>query len=112
VIFLKKFSFQIGLIGAVIGIMSNIIVIVSGDISGLLRKFAIAAIVFSIIALLGVLFINKIKSLGLMMMFLGVISNIPVSITSGSNNIIVSCILSAVSIIMLLVAGIGQVENK
>ena len=108
---LKKFSFLIGLIGVILGLVGNGILIFSSDISDTLRMFTVAAIPFSIIALVGVLISNKIKSLARVMMFLGAISNTPVSVYSGIYGNIMICMLCAIAAIMLLVAGIVQVTE-
>lgn len=99
------------MVGVILGIVSNAILLSSSDINNKLRMFAIAAVVFLIIALVGVLISNKIKSLSRVMIFLGAISNIPVSIYSGMSGNIIICVLCAISTIMLLMVGILQVAD-
>lgn len=108
---MKKSSFIIGLIGAILGIISNGILLASPDIDKKLRMFTIAAIIFSIIALVGVLISGKIKSLARVLMFMGTISNIHISITSAINGNFLVCVLCAGAAILLLGAGITQVKE-
>lgn len=108
---MKKSSFIIGLIGAILGIVSNGILLSSSDINNKLKMFTVAAIIFSIIALVGVLISSKIKSLARVLMFMGAISNIHISITSAINGNFLVCILCSGAAILLLGAGITQVKE-
>ncbi len=109
---MKKTSFVIGLIGGILGILSNAYLLITflnmkavGMFGSLVQGVSILGILLSVVAIVGICMERKIKNLSGILIFLGAISNLSSSLFSISIDCTITLILCAVAGILLLITG-------
>lgn len=109
---MKKACFVVGLIGGILGMLSNAYLLitvlnmkVTGMSGNIVLGVSILGLLLSILALVGVCIESKIKTLSGMLIYLGAIANIPSSLFSITVDNPITVILCAIVAISLLIVG-------